>query len=330
VYDTLRLAAGGTRVDIVPALGGKIVSLFAGGREWLWTNDVLPRVAPTPAVAADDAASYVLTADTGGYDECVPTVAACRLPRDVAGYGGLVLPDHGELWSQDARSELLDDDETGPAAITHWTGRRMPYGFTRTVRVDEDGEVLIDYALVNRGGTPLPFLWSSHPLLALTPDTRLDLPEGARVRVWSQDRIDLGGERAEHVWPRLTADGAAVDFTRPGRVREGAGWSCKLFVELPAHAPLVSLGVEQGGARLEVSLAPREVTHLGLWLNHGGWTPVAGGARYMNLGFEPCIGAPDALDAALGAWQGAAWLRAGATRRWTLEWRARPARPALG
>ena len=43
----------------------------------------------------------------------------------------------------------------------------------------------------------------------------------------------------------------------------------------------------------------------------------------MNLAFEPCIGAPDPLDAALGAWDAAAWLRAGETRRWSLEWRAK-------
>jgi len=319
--DTLRLAAGGARLDIVPALGGKISSLFVAGREWLWTSDRLPRVAPTPAVAADDAVSYVHTADTGGYDECAPTVGACRLPGDVAGYAGLVLPDHGELWSQHARSEIFDDDVTGVAAISQWTGRRMPYGFTRTVRVDEDGEVLMDYAIVNRGGTPLPFLWSSHPLLPLTPDTRLDLPAGARVRVWAQHGIDLGGEGAEHAWPLLRADGVAADFSRPGGVRADAGWACKLFLDLPAQPARLSLGIEQSGARLEVSLAPSEVPHFGLWLNHGGWTPFEGGAPYMNLGFEPCIGAPDTLDAALRAWHDAAWLRAGATRRWTLEWR---------
>ncbi|AHG91964.1 hypothetical protein J421_4427 [Gemmatirosa kalamazoonensis] len=319
----VRLDGGGSRVVIDPALGGKITSLLLGGREWLWTSGVLPRLPVGPAVAADDDASYVRTADTGGYDECVPTVGACRLPRDVPGHGGVALPDHGELWSQHARSEVFDDDVTGIAAITHWTGRRLPYDFTRTVRVDEDGEVLMDYAINNRGGTPLPFLWSSHPLLPLTADTRLDLPAGARVRVWAQHGIDLGGAGAEHRWPLLQADGASVDFSRPGDVRGRArGWACKLFLDLPTHVPLVSLAVEQDGSRLEVSVSPKHVTHFGLWLNHGGWTPFDGGTPYMNLAFEPCIGAPDQLDEALGAWQGAAWLRPGASRRWALEWRA--------
>jgi hypothetical protein len=176
---------------------------------------------------------------------------------------------------------------------------------------------------------PLPFLWSAHPLLPLTPDTRLDLPEGARVRVWSQHGVDLGGEGAEYRWPRLGVGGREVDFSVPNDV-PADGWSCKLFLDLAdarlagARGDEVVLAVEQGGARLEVMLETREVPHFGLWINHGGWTPFPG-VRYMNVGFEPCIGMGDTLDAALGAWASAAWLPAGRSRRWTLEWRARPA-----
>jgi galactose mutarotase-like enzyme len=327
VHDRVTLAAGGTSVEIVPALGGKIASMRLGGREWLWTSDVLPWTTPTEAVAADDAASYVLTADTGGYDECAPTVGACRIPSDVAGFGGVVLPDHGELWSQHATTDRLSDDATGPAAITHWTGRRMPYAFARTVRVAENGAVHLDYALTNRGGYPLPFLWSAHPLLPFTDDTRLHLPTGARMRVWAQHGLDLGGEGAEHQWPLLRVDGRETDFTQPRDVLgPDARWACKLFLDLPAtSSERTSVAIEQEGVRLEASFPTRDVPNFGLWLNHRGWTPFEGGTPYLNLAFEPCIGTPDALDAALGVWHGAAWLPPGKTRRWSLEWRAMPA-----
>jgi hypothetical protein len=221
--DVLTLSAGGTRVELVPALGGKISSLAFAGREWLWTNDQLPRVAPTPAVADDDTASYVATADTGGYDECLPTVGACTV--DVAGRGRVTLPDHGELWSQHAVTERLDAPAASDAAITRWTGRRLPYAFSRTVTVDADGAVRMTYELVSHGDAPIPFLWSAHPLLPFTPDTRLDLPVAARVRVWSQHAVDLGGEGTEHRWPVLRVGTATatrfgpheVDFTFPAR-----------------------------------------------------------------------------------------------------------------
>ena len=339
--DTLTLAAAGTTVEIVPALGGKIARLHLAGRDWLWTSDVLERRAPEPSLADDDAASYVERADTGGYDECLPTVGACRVPDAVAGFGGVTLPDHGELWSQEGATERVRGADGAPSALTRWSGRRLPYAFTRTVTVTDDGAVRMEYALTSTGDAPLPFLWSAHPLLPLTPDTRLELPVAARVRVWAQHGIDLGGPGAEHRWPMVRVRSAPgghdaervramtdrfgppeLDLTRPARLGDGA--ACKLFLDLPRPtAGKLRLAVEQGAARLEVAVDAGEVPHLGLWINAGGWTPFAGARPYRNLAFEPCIGAGDTLDAALGAWRSAAWLAPGATRRWTLVWRGR-------
>jgi galactose mutarotase-like enzyme len=326
----------------VPALGGKLVSLRLAGREWLWTSDTLVRRAPGEADAADDA-SYVETADTGGFDECLPTVGACTLPGDLPGpAAGVRLPDHGELWSQHAPTERTaapaDAGRGAESAVTRWSGRRLRYAFARTVTVEADGAVRMEYALTSTADAPLPFLWSSHPLLALSPDTRLDLPVAARVRVWAEQGVALGGAGAMHRWPVLRVGAAdetrfgprEVDFTRPTRV--GDGYACKLFLELPrptngSGGTRVRLAVEQGDARLECEVDPLEVPHLGLWVNHGGWTPFAGGTPYRNLGFEPCIGMGDSLTAALGEpWRSAAWLSPGETRRWTLRWRGRRGR----
>ncbi|MBO9362931.1 MAG: hypothetical protein J7452_12100 [Thermoflexus sp.] len=43
------------------------------------------------------------------------------------------------------------------------------------------------------------------------------------------------------------------------------------------------------------------VTHLGLWINAGGWSG-AGTPPYRNLALEPGIGAPDDLTAAMQEW----------------------------
>ena len=75
---------------LLPALGGRIRDLTIAGRQWLWHNPEIPFAVP-PA----DATSYVLAADSGGWDECAPTIAPCTL--DAA-----VLVDHGDLWSQRA------------------------------------------------------------------------------------------------------------------------------------------------------------------------------------------------------------------------------------
>lgn len=315
-FGSAELRAGTTRVVIIPALGGKIASMEMAGREWLWTSDVIAPQAPI------DGASYVETADSGGYDECFPTVAACTLPA-ISGryaalslpnaYSGLALPDHGELWSQSTTFDVRTLDE-GTYAACGWVGKRMPYRFARAIYVTTD-RVEMQYAVTNDGLDRLPFLWSAHPLLPLTKNTKLEFPEGARVRVWAQHGIELGGPGAEHRWPRAVAAGKNHDFRIPDQIARK--YACKLFVDMGTGRA----AIEEAGSRLEVSFDTASVTHFGLWLNRGGWSPFARGKSYYNLAFEPCIGAPDSLTEALGQWRSASWLEPGQTREWTLTWR---------
>jgi galactose mutarotase-like enzyme len=310
-FGSAELRMGGSRVVIVPALGGKIAALELAGRQWLWTNDLIPYRPPR------DGASYVETADTGGYDECFPTVGACKLPTSARSYAGLALPDHGELWAQ-AVSFTIETGADGTSATCEWTGRRMPYRFTRVVRVLASGAVEMRYAVANEGSEQMPFVWSAHPLLPLTPQTRLLLPEGARVRVYAEHSIDLFGMCAEHRWPHFRLERGIVNMSHPASVARA--YACKLFFDMPVGRA----AVDEGNARLEVTFDIAEVPNLGLWINRRGWTPFERKKAYLNLGLEPCIGAPDTLSEALGAWRAAHWLEPGQTRQWSLTWRAVP------
>ncbi len=310
---TIELNGGGSTVTIVPALGGKISAMTIGGRQWLWKSESIADAVPDERARADNA-SYVMTADTGGYDECFPTVGACVLPTAAGAYAQLALPDHGELWSRRPTVELRASGETQEARCV-WDGQRMPYRFRRAVRVDSSGAVTMRYVAENLGRERLPFLWSAHPLLPMAAETRIELPEGARVRVFGEQHIDLGGPLAEHRWPRFTIAGKVVDFSRPDAVSRK--YACKLFLDMTVGRAAV---VEQD-ARLEVSFDTTQVPNFGLWLNRGGWTPFRKGKAYHNFGFEPCIGAPDLLSDAFGTWDGAQWIEAGDKREWELVWR---------
>ena len=303
-------------MTIFPALGGKIASLHLAGREWLWTSDVTPYRVPDETTRGDDA-SYVELADTGGYDECFPTVAACSLPSSVPEFGGLRLPDHGELWSQQP-SVAVQRDAQGEQAMLTWSGRRMPYRFERSATLSPDGRLTMRYSAANLSRSPLPFLWSAHPLLPLTGRTQLHLPRGARMRVDAVHGLSADAMFAEHRWPVLQAGAQALDLSCAGALPDGV--ACKVFLDLPP-GPVVT-GVEEDGARLNVAFDGADVTHIGLWINNLGWTPFANGRPYRNLAFEPCIGAPDSLAKALDDWNSAAWLSPDETRSWTLTWSA--------
>jgi len=311
------LHGGGTRVRIVPGLGGKIISLDALGREWLWSNDAIPLQDPV------DGASYVETGDTGGYDECFPTIAPCHLPGGIPTFGGLALPDHGELWAQ-RPGVAIETHPDGQRAVCRWEGRRMPYRFTRSVQVTPAGSVTMHYSVTNAGATPLPFVWSAHPVFHLTSLTRLDIPHGARVRVWAQHGEALRGMASEFRWPHARLEKRLADLTVPDQVARH--FACKLFIDVPPGATMAA--IEDGDARIEVAFDERTVTHIGLWLNKREWTPLKRGKPYLNLVMGPCIGAPDSLADALGEWRGAQWLAPGSTRSWPLTWRVRRVGPA--
>src|SRR5215471_9935677 len=77
-FEAVVVDTGALSLSVVPALGGKVSSLrdLRNGREWMWRH---PRL---PYRAGDPAASYVATADTGGWDECFPSVAPCPYPAE--------------------------------------------------------------------------------------------------------------------------------------------------------------------------------------------------------------------------------------------------------
>ncbi len=309
-FPHVELRGGDTRLVIVPSLGGKIAIWESAGRDWLWKSDIIP-LAPGEA-----GRSYVETADTGGFDECFPTVGACRVPGWVKQFGGYELPDHGELWSQ----EPAVDVRTGPAgqSVTcQWEGKVLPYRFARTVRVDGDGGVVLHYAAINDGKERLPFLWSSHPLFPLTSETTIHIPEGSRMQWFSSHGIDLGELRSEHRWPLLRGGGKAYDFSQPWSVAKR--YACKLFVE-PTDG---RVAVREGEHELLFTFDPRAVTHVGVWINKREWTPFRDAPAACHIGVEPAIGSPDTLEDALGDWKSVAWLDPGETQHWSLEVRGR-------
>ncbi len=303
------LTGGSTRVVIVPSLGGKIAQIEMAGRQWLWRNDDIPFAEPV------DGASYADTADSGGYDECFPTVAPCHLPGHLKRYGGLALPDHGELWAQRVECTVETLDE-GLRARIQWEGRRMAYRFQRDVLVTSDGAVTMRYEVANAGAEKLPFLWSAHPLFPLTPDTELELPAGSRLRVAGQHGIDLTLMGGDARWPKIRTPKGEADLSRPDGVAKR--YACKVFLDVTAGRAAI---VERD-ARLDLEFDAREVPNFGVWINRKGWGPRR--RRYLNFAFEPCIGAPDSLSEAIGAWQSAHWLAPGETRRWSLRWIAMP------
>lgn len=302
-FPYVELRGGTTRVVLVPALGGKVAELWMAGRQWFWHSTV------TPFAPAADPDTWAETGDSGGMDECFPTIGACRVPGWVRGFGGVQLPEHGEVWAQAPRVDVRTSPE-GQVARCHWTGQCLPYRLERMVRVDASGVVHFEYLLQNDGTERLPFVWAAHPQFPLTDDTRILLPEGSRLRVFARHGIELGEVRSEHVWPHVRGGARAFDFADPARVARK--YACKLFLDVTEGSAVL----RERGHELRLGWDASEVPHLGVWINRRGWTPYRDEPPYENLSLQPALAAPDTLNEALGDWRSAAWVEAGAERRW--------------
>lgn len=300
-FPAVALRSSELELVVVPTLGAKITNLRRHrGREWLWRSDQIPLATPEPG------ASYVETADSGGWDECFPTVGPCELPGPPA----VRLPDHGELWFASWECAVRE----GPGGIT-FTGRAngsvFPCEFWREVTLDPvEPVVRFRYRLLHLGERPFPWIWSAHPLFNVQAGSRLELPTVRQVRV---DAAHGRGEARNDIvpWPPDGSDSAFV-FPEPGD-----GWAMKLFGDIGASGRAVLIDPREG-ERLEFFVPPDQVPQLGVWINCNGWAP-GGRTPYYNMALEPCIGAPDRLDQAITEWHLAQTLGPGEVREWGFD-----------
>lgn len=300
------------QVELValPGAGARITDLRLRrrGREWLWRNPALPFVVP-PASPLPSPTVYLDRYDSGGWDECFPTVAACPRPGSPPDHPWL--PDHGELWHAQWGHELFTRE-----GVTTWRSvtdcRTIPAVFSRRVELSEsdDGEnstVTFRYGLRSTAAEPLPFLWSAHPLLSVQPGTTVELPGVSRVRVAAVHGRSEMVVDAETSWPPGGEDRLVLPAS--------GGWAAKLFARSTPEGRAVVTDPLRGEA-LEFQWDAGEIPWVGLWLNPGGFGPQ--GVPYYNLAVEPCLAAPDGLDRAVSEWKVAPILRPGEERTWRL------------
>ena len=298
-FPAVALRSAELEVVAIPVLGAKLSNLRRHrGREWLWRNEQIPFAPPEPA------GSYIENADSGGWDECFPTVGPCNLP----GPHPVRLPDHGELWS--ARWECaVYEGRAGTVFAARANGAFLPCEFFRELTLDpQDPVIRFRYRLRHVGDQPFRWIWSAHPLFNVQPGTTLEVPGLRQVTV---DAAQGRSEARNAVIPWPPDGGDAFQFPETG------GWAMKLFGNTVAPGRAVVTDPREG-ERLEFVLPPGQVPQLGMWINCGGWAP-AGKNPYFNLGLEPCIGAPDRLDLAIEEWHSAATLEPGETREWGFE-----------
>ncbi|OCT15393.1 hypothetical protein A8709_15035 [Paenibacillus pectinilyticus] len=266
-FPSITMESEQIRIETIPELGGKIVSIVykPTGKEWLLDSG--HRRLRTPVYG-----STFTDWDMSGWDECFPTINTC--PSFVN--DGVHLPDHGELWALPWENTVEEE-----AVVSSVRSPHLPYQFTRRITFASAERVRLDYRVDNRGDQPLPFLWVPHPQFAVSEPTRILLPtftEGmlcvyGGLTLKQGESYDWDG--VSRLSPVVNGDGQK--FYYQGEVP--TGWS--------------GLYGEESGNYLIVSVPPEKVPYLGVWIDRGMFND------RVTCALEPSIGYYDSLERAI-------------------------------
>jgi galactose mutarotase-like enzyme len=288
------MAAGECEVTILPRFGGKIASICLKGRELL-QQPLVPVALRTPAMGFEES-------DASGWDECLPSVAACSVP--FVG-GSAAVPDHGDLWRV-VWEPIGTNDEGRVTNPVSFIGKSfsLPLELERKIDLDEvsGGWMLcVDYWLTNVGTAPVPWSWAAHPLFAAEPGDRIELPDRVReLRVEGSGSGRLGKKGDAVSWPiAKLAGGGETDLSVVLASDSGVG--DKLFTgPLAADDNWCELVRPGAGVRISVRFDTEATPYLGLWICYGGW-PEREGPKQMCVAMEPATAPVDSLAEA-GSW----------------------------
>ncbi len=294
--ENVLIQAGACVVTICPHLGGKIASIRVENRELLQAP--LAPLAPRTRSMPFDAA------DASGWDECLPSVAACTVATDS---GQTEIPDHGDLW----RIEWTNRDQGSgfskrASAPVTLIGQcfSLPLVLERTISLSElpdHWHLRLDYKLTNTGKQPVPWSWSAHPLFAAESGDRIVLPDSIhslRLEGSGGQRLGAGGDTI--AWPIATlADNGLSDLRIAQPPESGIG--DKLFAgPLSTSESWCALERPSAGIRIRVRFDSSATSYLGLWICYGGW-PVRPGPKQICVALEPSTAPVDSL-AQTGPW----------------------------
>lgn len=257
------------RVELLPEMGGKIISFFRKDKEF----ELAAGAGREGHVKPDKDSGFAPYAY--GMDEAFPNIDA-----EEAQWKGrkLCYPDHGEIWKSEFR--VLEQSAAGARLIMH----SPEFGYQYEKSMTLDGESLrIAYHIVNTGCEELPCIWTWHGLMRYEADMEILLPEGIKHcrNVLSGSVLGEAGE----IYP---VDGSFYDFRRvpapepesmvkyygEERVTEGRCGFC-----YPSH-----------GIKCLMTYDARILPYFGVWITAGGFQGDYNCALEPSSGFYDGIG----------------------------------------
>ena len=272
------------KVSVIPELGAKIAQIKDkhANYEWLWEDSTRPLRARQVTDKYDEH-------DITGFDECFPNIGISSYPGDP----DLILPDHGELWSQAWSCEKTND-----SIISTVIGKALPYKFERKITL-KDRSLVFSYAIENTGQESFKGFWSAHPLfnavegmqILLSGNPPMTKEFGFSGRMGSDGADGYEGHLDDYVWPNTIGEsGKNYDLSQ---VTLAEPLTDKVVVSAPDDGVITLLN-PQHKCSVRFLLNPQEIPYVGICFNLDAWPFTGHKARWLAI--EPSKGPTDKLD----------------------------------
>jgi hypothetical protein len=275
--ECLRIENEHVAVEVLPELGAKIHRLIDKARDHnvLWHS---PRVTPHAAPLGANFDDHW----SGGWDEAFPG-GAPSLNR----YGD-ELPYMGELWTQRAQWRLQEYSPERVEILFSLITPITPARWERRLTLDAgETAVGLHYRIENLDSRPFDFNWGIHPVQAISPAHRFDVP-ARRAEVDEHGGGVLGRQGDTYAWPSF----GDLDMRR-ALGPEAGDFALHYLTELEdGWVACTDTAARRGfGLVFDRSVFPV----IWLWLVYGGWR------GYYQAIMEPWTGYPSPLAEAVAA-----------------------------
>jgi galactose mutarotase-like enzyme len=272
------------RVVIVPKYGAKITEIWdkRANYQWLWTD-------PSRKLRERKFGDSYESHDISGFDDCFPNIGISRYPLDPS----LMLPDHGDLWTQVATWHA---SQTSCTTIIE--GVSFNYFFERTLNLTSNS-LEIKYVVKNMDKRDFIGFWSAHPLfkavdgmqIEMTGNPRMTKEFGFSGRMGRDGSDGYEGHLDAYRWPLTKgAEGSINDISF---IDLAKSLTDKVVIASPSDGKIM-LKNPKFGCSICFHFDPIEIPYTGICYNLNAW-PFAGEPGCW-LAIEPTQGATDKLD----------------------------------
>ncbi len=180
----ISLSSNGIEIEVVPELGGKVISLRGPDGHERLSRSSRPYVKRTSQLRYQDS-------EFDGLDEIFPTLVASP-----AGSNHPAIPEHGEVWY------LPWKVLPGPGLNLEVKGECLPYILNRKISIHKQ-TVLFSYTLSNTGKIAFPYIYLFHPLFFAESGLDLKVPQETSFKIKGSKKLFLGTNGDTKTWKEL-------------------------------------------------------------------------------------------------------------------------------